>query len=197
MTLVLVVAAVALAAAAVVAVIVLARRRRAPQPQDPFLRAAPEQAREVLLLGPGAVVSLADRDWTVRGTLRFDDGASRWSEHLLDDTTTKRWLSVEEDVDVRVSLWEGRPLGALERGGPGERTVVVEGSTYLLDEQGQARFEAVGSTGTQPFGSYAYADYIGDAGLASLERFGDGTWELGVGRRIDVTDLTVYPPERP
>ncbi|MGI9016927.1 MAG: DUF4178 domain-containing protein [Euzebya sp.] len=184
----------------VVVIVILSRRGGSPaaRSQDPFLAAAPPQAAEALDLAPGSVITYDGRDWTVRGSLSMNTGGATWSEHLLDDTTTKRWLSVEVDTDVELAWWTTRPLGAVSQGSAGDRAVTVDDVQYLLDERGTAQFSATGTTGTTPSGTYTYADYVADGGaLASFERFGDGAWEVGVGHPIALHEVTIYPTGRP
>lgn len=173
-----------------------AASRYAPHP-DPFRRAEPGEADELRRLGPGDLVTYEGRDWTVRGSLHLDEGGSTWAEHLLDDASTKRWLSVEDAEDLEVALWEAVPLGDVDVGAPGDRTVTIRGVAYRLEERGSAAYRAEGTTGTAASGRCDYADYAAEDGrLASFERFGTSSWEVGLGRRLGPRDVTVYNRER-
>lgn len=170
-------------------------QRYAPHP-DPFRRAEPLEAGELRRLGPGDTVTYEGRDWTVRGTLRLDEGGSTWAEHLLDDATTKRWLSVEDAEDLEVVLWEAIAAADVDAGAAGDRTVTVRGVAYRLQESGTATYTAEGTTGTPASGRCDYADYAAaDGALVSFERFGS-SWEVGIGRPIGPRDVTVYNRER-
>lgn len=188
----------ALAALAVVAYLLWRARQRpaappAPHP-DPFRQAEPPEADELRGLAPGAVVTHQGRDWTVRGTLDFDEGSYRWAEHLLDDATTRRWLSVEDGETLQVTLWEGVPLADLEAGSPGDPEITVSGTAYRLQERGEAAYTATGTTGTAPAGRCTYADYAAaDGRHASCERYDTGGWEVGVGTAVNPVELTIYP----
>lgn len=187
-------------AALAVAVVVLARRaRRAQQaqaqaqarasaPVDPFR--SDRRGISARSIGVGAVVTYEARDWIVRGTLELEEDGFAWHEHHLDDATTRRWLSVEDDEELEVCLWEKVLAPELE---PGPPTVEHEGVRYTLDEHGQARYRATGTTGTPPQGSVEYYDYVADRQRLSCERFGGQGWEVSIGRVLDEHELDIYP----
>lgn len=189
--------------AAVVAVLVAWRRARRTAagganstPADPFgqadadayaLRGDPRR------LKPGDLVDIRGRSWAVRGSVELAEGGWSWSEHLLDDVDgAKRWLSVEEDPDVIVTLWTEVPGATVD---PGSDTVDFDGRRYRLDEAGRARYTATGSTGLDPGGTMRYRDYeAADGALLSFEAYGDSPrWEVARGERLHRSELTVYP----
>ncbi len=181
-------------AAVAVAVVILARRAQraqkaqAPEVVDPF-RADPRgiSARSI---GVGAVVTHEGRDWVVRGTLELEEDGFTWHEHHLDDAKTRRWLSVEDDEELEVCLWERVLAPELE---PGPPALEHAGVAYTLDEHGRARYRATGTTGTPPEGSVEYYDYVADRQRLSCERFGGEGWEVSVGRVVDEHELDIYP----
>lgn len=181
------------AAVAAVAVALWRRFRRvAPSrpPGDPL--AGPETAH-LDGLGVGAVVGYQGQDYVVRGVLNFDESGYVWSEHLLEDSPQRRWLSVERGEGLELGWWHAVPLGEIEQGAAGDRTVVVSATAYRLAERGRARFTATGTTGTAPSGTAEYVDYTGESGrLLSFERYGEGGWEVAVGERLTPGELTVY-----
>ena len=186
-----------LLAAVIVLAIALARSRRTTEPQpakDPLRRESPG-GLDPRRLKPGDVVRQGARDWIVRGTLSFDQDGFEWQEHLLDDATTRRWLSVEDDEELEIVLWESVTAPELT---PGPGSVEHGGVTYRLDEHGEATYKAEGSTGTPATGRVEYYDYTaGDRRLA-FERYGTSTssWEVGTGVVINERELDIYPAPR-
>ena len=184
----------------VVAVVVYLRQRReaahraAAPPKDPL---ADLGDVDLLRLGVGAIVTYNGADHVIRGTLRFDQDGYTWAEHLLDDVQHRRWLSVEDDEGLALAMWQAVPAADVTSGAAGDREIVVRGTVYRLEEQGEARFSAEGTTGTAPSGQARYADYRAtDGGLASFERFGGGAWEAAVGSRVSPGELTIYAAPR-
>ena len=136
------------------------------------------------------VIRFEGRDFIVRGSIRFDQDGSEWQEHFLDDVEVKRWLSVEDDEGLELALWQAVKGADLE---PGPKTLQHDGKTYELDEKGSARFTATGTTGTAPSGRVEYYDYEAGADLLAFERYGDGGWEMSVGRVVGEFELDIYP----
>ena len=139
----------------------------------------------------GDVVAHEGRDFLVRGTLAFDQDGFVWHEHHLDDTTTRRWLSVEDDEELELCLWRSVTAPDLQ---PGAAEVTHDGVTYRREEQGRARFTASGSTGTAPTGTVEFVDYEAGDRRLSFERFGtEGDWEVGLGEVVNERALDIYP----
>ncbi len=183
-----------IAVAVGVTVWLLRRRKETPRVPDDFIGDQHKHAADSLrMLQNGDVVEYLGHNWFVRGRLDLDDGGYVWTEHLLDDAETRRWLCVEDDEGFEVSLWHSIALGDIEQGGPGDRDVIVEGIAYRLQEQGTARFSALGATGTTPSGTVEYADYKSvDGKLLGFEKFGTG-WEPSLGEVLHPWELTVFP----
>lgn len=141
-------------------------------------------------LGVGAVVNHGGRDFVVRGTLELDQDGFRWYEHFLDDASVRRWLSVEEDEDLEVVLWEAAAAPELT---PGPPRLDHGGTSYVHEEHGHATYRATGTTGTPPAGRVEYHDYAAGGRRLSFERYGTGSWEVAVGEVVPVESLDVYP----
>lgn len=148
---------------------------------------------DLRMLTLGDIVDHHGQQWHVRGRIDFNESGYTWTEYLLDDAHTKRWLCIEEDESFEVSMWHTIPEADIESGRAGDRNVIVAGTHYRLDEQGTAHFTATGATGTAPSGSCSYADYEAASGkLLGFENFG-GSWEPALGERVQPWELTVYP----
>lgn len=178
-----------------VVVVQLARRRPRPAtvppraPADPFaadtgLTGDPRELR------PGDVIEYLGRRWFVRGSVRLREGGFEWQEHFLDDGDSKRWVSVEEDPDLELVLWEETELDAtLDR-----REVTLDGVTYRRSEHGTATYATQGTTGLGVSGHVEYVDYEAPGGrYLSFERYDGAPWEAGLGERVPTGSMTIYP----
>lgn len=184
-----------------VAVLVLRSRSAAQRPSSG--RADP-LADEVGLyrpheIGVGDIVTHAGIDHVVRGTIVLEEGGYRWREHLLDGSSGRRWLSVEDDEGaLEMALWTRREdASGLDPTGD----VVLDDRVYRQVERGRAAFTAEGTTGTAATGSVDYADYAtaDGTGLLAFERWAaTQSWEVSTGRSISRGELRVLhsaPPE--
>jgi len=161
-----------------------------PEPKDPL--ADHEGVTDVRTVRAGDMVEYGDTLYFVRGSLRLTEGGSSWSEHFLDDARgTRRWLSVEEDPDLEVVMWQETDLVAAPEG----KTVMIEGVTYAKADDGKAKYRSEGTTTVAEKGRVEYYDYEGpDGKCLSFERFDDAEkWEVGLGETLSTIALTVYP----
>jgi len=173
-------------------IVVLGRRRRdaAPAPRVDPLADYPE-VYDPHKIGVGDIITYAGIDHVVRGTITLDQEGYRWHEHLLDGSTGRRWLTVEDDEgELEMTLWMRREGTGLEPGGD----VVLDDRVYRKIEHGSAQYTAEGTTGTAPSGSMDYADYetADKTGLLAFERWAKtASWEVSTGRAVTRGELTV------
>lgn len=179
-----------------IVVVVLQGRRREAGPRTPADPLADGPGGPLQGLGIGALVRHEERDWLVRGEVRFDEDGYVWSEYHLDDVDLRRWLSVDLGDGTDVSLWEAleTDLGL----DPGRTTELeAEGERWIRVEHGHARYTATGTTGLPDAGRAEYADFRHAEDrdrLLAFERWSaDGSWEVSRGRRLPVEALDVYP----
>ncbi|BCJ27289.1 DUF4178 domain-containing protein [Actinocatenispora sera] len=197
MTTVIVALLVVIAALLVVVIVLLRLRSRRPVAAPPIVTDPFADTETDVLTGDprrltaGDTVEIRGTTWSVRGTLRFTEGGSRWSEHLLDDAHGARvWLSVEEDPDLLLALWTQVHGSELT---PGPRVVHQDGARFVSDESGTADYRSEGSTGLATAGTMAYHDYTGDGdALLGFEKYGSGGWELARGQRLARRDVRVF-----
>lgn len=172
------------------------RRKQAQEPTAPedFIGDQHKHAADSMrMLRNGDVVEYLGHNWFVRGRIDLDEDGYRWSEHMLDDAETRRWLCIEDDESFEVTMWHSVALGEIEQGEAGDRDVIVGGVAYRLQERGTARFSADGATGTAPNGTVDYADYKSvDGQLLGFEKFGS-SWEPSLGEELQPWELTVFP----
>ncbi|CAL9452338.1 putative protein [Nocardiopsis dassonvillei] len=194
----LVIAALAVAVAAVIFAVRAALRSKTQTPpppprapHDPFARTGDSTAGDPRTLKAGDMIDWGtERTW-IRGTLRLSQGGYVWAEHFLEVEGGKRWLSTEEDPDLEMALWTGRPDLDLT---PHGKKIELEGVTYRLEEKGSGSYRSEGTTGLKAQGGFDYADYEGEDGsLLSFERFDHGPWEVSTGTRVAEGTFTIYP----
>ena len=182
-------------AALAVAVVVGRRRSRAPQGRVDPLRDGPE-LYDPHRIGVADVVTYAGIDHVVRGTITLTEGGVTWKEHLLDGSTGRRWLTVEDDEgELEMTLWMRREGTGLEPPAEASGTVVLDDRVHHLVERGRADYTAEGTTGTAPTGIVDHADYAtGDrTGLVAFERWAaTQSWEVSTGRAVTRGELTVF-----
>ena len=143
-------------------------------------------------IGVGDVVTYAGIDHVVRGTIVLQEGGMTWREHLLDGSTGRRWLTVEDDEgELEMTL-------SMRREGTGlvpDGEVVLDERVHHQIERGRATYTAEGTTGTPESGAVDYADYAtrDRTGLIAFERWAaTQSWEVSTGRRVTRDELTVY-----
>ena len=182
--------------AAIVGVIVLVLRSRSSAKPSAAGRVDPlanqPEVYDPHKIGVGDVVTYAGVDHVVRGTIVLDEGGTTWREHLLDGSTGRRWLTVEDDEgELEMTLWMRREGTGLTPDGE----VILDDRVHRQIERGRASYTAEGTTGTPPSGSVDYADYATSdgTGMIAFERWAPTqSWEVSTGRSVTRGELTVY-----
>lgn len=167
-----------------------AKQAQQPPPPHPDLFARDDSRPDPRRLKVGDVVGFEGQDYVVRGTIRLDQFGFTWNEHLLDDTRSRIWLSIEDDEGLELCVWDRLPGSPME---PGPASLNHDGLEYRRDEQGEAAFSSEGTTGTAPSGRMEYFDYIAGDRRLSFERFGATSWDVSTGRVVGERELTIYP----
>lgn len=143
-------------------------------------------------IGVGDIVTYAGIDHVVRGTIVLSEGGVTWREHLLDGSTGRRWLTVEDDEgELEMTLWMRREGTGLTPDGD----VILDDKVHRQIERGRATYTAEGTTGTPPSGTVDYADYAtaDGTGMIAFERWAPTqSWEVSTGRAVSRGELTVY-----
>ncbi|MFT3899455.1 MAG: DUF4178 domain-containing protein [Gordonia sp. (in: high G+C Gram-positive bacteria)] len=176
-----------------------ALRNRTYRPGDPFSSADDDAVHgDPRQLKPSDLVDIRGTTFAVRGIIRFTQDGYNWIEAHLDTGTGRRaWLSVEDDPDLEVVMWQDLSGVTLQ---PGPPTVEFEGRRYTFDEDGSARFTSAGTTGVATSGSMRYHDYQAGGDRLSFEDYGSG-WEAARGELLARGEFRIYPsnpaPEGP
>jgi hypothetical protein len=167
-----------------------AQRRSAPGRVDPL--ANEPDVYDPHKIGVGDIVTYAGIDHVVRGTIVLSEGGMTWREHLLDGSTGRRWLTVEDDEgELEMTLWMRREGTGLTPDGD----VILDDKVHRQIERGRANYTAEGTTGTPPAGTVEYADYAtaDGTGKIAFECWAPTqSWEVSTGRAVSRGELTVY-----
>lgn len=173
---------------------VSAQRRQASLEHDK-LQALEDDQRRILNLRPQDVVEYVGDSYLVEAVLLYDEEGTVWKTYLLGGAPdgTDRWLSVEDDDRIEVSLYEILPAGSVEVPKEAPRNLQVGEVSFTLEETGEARVRKQDELGTRDQGACRYADYRGpeDARLA-VEWWGE-TAEVALGRPIPRESLMILP----
>lgn len=147
----------------------------------------------VLNMRVGDVVSIEDIDYEVKGIIKYNDDGWRWTEYKLKDARITYWLSVEEDDDLEISLYE--EVVAITTEAP--RVYEYKGTTYYMQEGSDAVVEHIEGNLNVNKGDevdyYEYADEDGER-LLSIEIW-NGEVEMSVGRSIEDYNIEIYPAQ--
>lgn len=152
------------------------------------------QSRDITNLLTGDVVSIESVDYIVEGVIVYNDSGWIWREYKLKDGKQTYWLSVEEDDDLEISIFEEiTPIMKSP-----EDKVIYEGTEYYMCEGSDAIVHAVEgkinlSVGT-PLDYFEYADKS-DKKYLSIEIW-DGEIEMSIGQEIPSYLIDVYPQNK-
>ncbi|WP_158885952.1 DUF4178 domain-containing protein [Amycolatopsis anabasis] len=130
---------------------------------------------------PGTEFDIANRTWSIRGTVICTDPVETWLECYLAAATEHIWLAVEaRDGADHCTLWHRTVV-------PGNRGLVPPvpaGADFREVERGSAEFSASGSFGLFEIprsGSLDYLEFLGADGVrTAFERFAPALpWLVG------------------
>ncbi len=137
----------------------------------------------------GDIVQSMGRDWVVEGKLRYEDDGFSWLEYMLQDDNDIRWLSVEEDDWVTVSLLS--PVTSLDVSASPPPELTFEGLVYRCTESGTAQMRREGNPRRPDIEQCRYFDYEGpDERVLSIEDW-DGDVEVTAGTIIAPRSLVI------
>ncbi|MCG8501216.1 MAG: DUF4178 domain-containing protein [Firmicutes bacterium] len=153
--------------------------------------AQPQEARTLFNMRPGDIVSIEETDYEVQAVLKFNDHGWKWTEYKVKDSRKTYWLSVEQDDDIEISLYN--EVVAITTETP--KVYEYKGITYYMQEGSDAVIEEVAGNINVVKGEqvdyYQYSDEDGD-NLLSIEIW-NGEVEMSVGRWIEDYNIEIYP----
>lgn len=153
---------------------------------------APEN-RTIFNLQLGDIIEYYGRDWVVEGKLVYEEDGYTWLEYLLQDQQEIRWLSVEEDDRVELSLLQPTRNLDIPRNPP--NPITFEGETYHCVDSGVATMEREGSVLNRKAEQCRYFDYESEEGkLLSVEDW-NGEIEVTYGEEINPSEISIFPGE--
>ncbi|MFB6265271.1 MAG: DUF4178 domain-containing protein [Bradymonadaceae bacterium] len=137
------------------------------------------------------IVSHFGTDYVVEGRIDYEEGGYRWYEFMLVDGDDARWLCVEEDDQLEVTLWQ--EIDDLMVDPPVPETLEYEGEEYRMIERGEARAVQKGKTGRKKHPEVKYWDFSGSGdSYLSVEEWG-GEIEVSKGTEVNLETLDVFP----
>jgi hypothetical protein len=139
----------------------------------------------------GDIVQYLGQDWVVEGKLIYEEEGFSWLEYMLQDGDDIRWLSVEEDDWVTVSLLES--VADLEVSTTPPPALTYRGDTYQCKESGTVTMRREGNPRRPEVERCRYFDYEGpDQKVLSVEDWA-GDLEVTVGKIIPPRSLSILP----
>ncbi|MBZ4645183.1 MAG: hypothetical protein PWR27_1774 [Petroclostridium sp.] len=151
----------------------------------------PAEARDIFNMRPGDIVSIEDVDYEVQAVLKFNDHGWKWTEYKIKDSRKTYWLSVEQDDDLEISLYQ--EVVAITTEAP--RVYEYKGIKYYMQEGSDAVVEEVQGNINVVKGEqvdyYEYSDEDGE-NLLSIEIW-NGEVEMSIGRWVEDYNIEIYP----
>ena len=157
--------------------------------------ATDNQAQSLMNLRLNDIISYFGHDYIIEGRLNYWEDGFTWTVYMLVDGDDVKWLSVEEDDDLEVSLWED--VQDLPLREPLPEHLDYRGVRYRMTERGQARVNQQGRTRNKTGLSMNYASYEaqGDDSMLSIEVW-SGNVEASIGREINPAALEILPGDQ-
>ena len=143
----------------------------------------------LLALKVGDAVEHVGQTFIVDEKLTFREGSFQWLEYKLVDGSETRWLEVEDDDELYVTLYEAAP--DLHVTGEPPRTLQYQGKSFELEEKGFATMRKEGDVNRHELPECRYYDYEAPGGdVLSLEKWGEN-FEASVGKTLHPATLDV------
>jgi hypothetical protein len=137
------------------------------------------------------IVSFVGTDYIVEGRVDYNQEGYTWSEYMLADGDDIRWLCVEDDDRLEVTLW--RELDDLALMPPLDEKVEYDGTTYRMFERGGARAAQQGETGRKRKSKVKFWEFeSGEGSYLAVEEWGSEV-EIFEGRDIEPEMLDIFP----
>ena len=138
----------------------------------------------------GDIVTYFDVDYVVEGRVDYNDSGWPWTCFMLVDGDDVRWLAVEEDDKLEVSMWEEIDM---DLGTEPPKTIEYDGERFKQVENGRANVTQTGKTGRRAGMSCDYFEYEGSSErYLSVERWGMET-EVSIGQDVNPYSLEILP----
>lgn len=137
------------------------------------------------------IISYFGTDYMIEGRLNYWEDGYTWITYMLVDGDDVKWLAVEEDDRLEVSMWE--EIKDLRLSAPLPEFIDYAGERYRMNERGTARVNQQGKTGSKTGLQMEYFQYESDEGdEISVEKWG-GDIEVSRGKEINPVALEIFP----
>lgn len=151
----------------------------------------PSEKRNLLNMRVGDIVSIEEVDYEIEAIIKLNDHGWKWTEYKLKDARQTYWLSVEQDDDIEISLYE--EIVAVTTDAP--KVYEYKDVKYYLQEGSDAIIEGIEGSLNLVKGEqvdyYQYCDED-DEKLLSIEIW-NGEVEMSIGRWIEDYNIEIYP----
>jgi Domain of unknown function (DUF4178) len=168
--------------------------RKPQQPSrrvDPFATAPAHDS--VQSLDVGWIAQYQNSDYVVRERVNYMENGFGWMEVLLDDSKQSFWLEIEQDDELLLTRWDNCEVD--DPAAVATNTISVGGVRYELEETGQPRFTASGTTGLPLSGSVRYRTFSSnDERSVSCDEWIPGTWEAAISTSLRPFEIRVVGP---
>lgn len=152
-------------------------------------------SQNLLNLRLNDIVSYFGQDYIIEGRLNYWEDGYTWTVYMLVDGPETKWLAVEEDDELEVSMWED--VDDLQLREPLPEYVEHRGVRYRMTERGQARVNQQGRTRNKTGLSMGYATYESrDADTMLSVEVWSGDVEVSIGHEINPSALDILPGDQ-
>lgn len=157
--------------------------------------ASDDHSQNLMNLRLNDIVSYFGQDYIIEGRLNYWEDGYTWTVYMLVDGEEVKWLAVEEDDSLEVSMWEDVNDLRLSPNLP--EFVEYRGVRYRMTERGQARVNQQGRTRNKTGLSMEYASYESrDADTMLSVEIWSGEVEVSIGQEINPATLDILPGDQ-
>ncbi|MBB6452107.1 hypothetical protein HNQ94_000528 [Salirhabdus euzebyi] len=145
--------------------------------------------RTVLSIEVGDIITYDLIDYEVVGKIMYKDHGYEWSAYQLLEGKKTVWLSAEMDDELELGIYRSISIPLAE---PFPKKVDYEGTTYYLEEEGNAQVFGQGRSQQINGRTVHYADYSddGEEQFLSVEAWGNEV-EVSIGYSIEEFEIKI------
>lgn len=162
-----------------------------------FGKDEPQQSREkrtLFNLQQGDILTYDLEEFEVVGKLTYNDSGYKWMEYHIKSVSRNLWLSVEQDDDLEVEIYEKIKT---KFDVPNSHEVTFDGVTYFREETGTAYVEEVwGQAGAVVGQRVSYWDYEAEEDDLEYEYLCFEQWgpdlEISRGYSISEREIEIF-----
>ncbi|RSL33358.1 DUF4178 domain-containing protein [Salibacterium salarium] len=149
------------------------------------------ESRTIQTLELKDIVSYDLEDYIVIGKIVYEDGGSEWTVYQLEGERNNRWLSLEEDDEWVIGMYDKSSVPIEE---PNSSIFTYEEVEYQVQEHGTATIKEVegrvGASTNQTVQYWDLVDTMTQEKLLSIEKWG-GSLEASVGQAIIEKEISI------